>query len=81
MKYYSGKWGGSKYIYIYIFGNINPCCMPIKIELLSKGVDAEASHDDVLKLDATAEMDEFSKFLNEFEDEVLTDKKEVNYTI
>ena len=29
----------------------------------------------MLKLDATAEMDEFSKYLNEFEDEVLVDKK------
>jgi hypothetical protein len=33
------------------------------------------SQDDVLKLDATAEVDEFSKFLNEFEDELRTEKK------
>lgn len=37
--------------------------------------DADHSQDDVLKLDATAEMDEFSKFLNEFEDTVLAEKK------
>jgi len=32
--------------------------------------------DDLLKLDATAEEDEFSAFLNEFEDEVLAKKEE-----
>lgn len=37
--------------------------------------DGDGSHDDVLKLDATAEVDEFSKFLNEFEDELRTEKK------
>lgn len=37
--------------------------------------ETDASMDDVLKLDATAEVDEFSKFLDEFEDEVLADKK------
>merc|ERR1712105_567062 len=37
-----------------------------------KAVDQ--SVDDVLKLEATAEMDEFDKMLNEFEDEVLTEK-------
>merc|ERR1711915_633331 len=37
--------------------------------------DPDASADDVLKLDATAEVDEFSAFLNEFEDEVLTENK------
>ena len=40
----------------------------------------EVSHDDegddILKLDATAEEDEFSAFLNEFEDEVLAKKEE-----
>ena len=30
-------------------------------------LNSEVSHDDVLKLDASAEVDEFSKFLNEFE--------------
>ena len=35
----------------------------------------DGSHDDILKLDATAEVDEFSKFLNEFEDELRTEKK------
>merc|ERR1719342_263865 len=39
-----------------------------------KAVDDEG--DDVLKLDATAEEDEFSAFLNEFEDEVLAKKEE-----
>lgn len=39
--------------------------------------DPDASVDDVLKLDATAEVDEFSAFLNEFEDEVLAPKEEV----
>jgi len=45
------------------------------IDPAEKPKEGEASHDDVLKLDATAEMDEFSKYLNEFEDEVLVDKK------
>jgi len=36
--------------------------------------ETDQSQDDILKLDATAEVDEFSKFLNEFEDE-LEDKK------
>ena len=39
----------------------------------SEKTDGDQSQDDVLKLDATAEVDEFSKFLNEFEDEVLAD--------
>lgn len=46
--------------------------------IVKQKVDQEehdASVDDVLKLDATAEVDEFSAFLNEFEDEVLTEKK------
>eukprot|EP00092_Neocalanus_flemingeri_P025905 GFUD01028072.1.p1 GENE.GFUD01028072.1~~GFUD01028072.1.p1 ORF type:complete len:945 (-),score=288.83 GFUD01028072.1:723-3557(-) len=38
--------------------------------------DPDASVDDVLKLDATDEVDEFSAFLNEFEDEVLAEKEE-----
>jgi hypothetical protein len=37
--------------------------------------DVDASQDDILKLDATAEVDEFSKFLNDFEDELRTEKK------
>lgn len=37
--------------------------------------DPDASVDDVLKLDATDEVDEFSAFLNEFEDEVLAEKE------
>jgi hypothetical protein len=39
--------------------------------------DVNQSVDDVLKLEPTAEMDDFHKMLNEFEDEVLTDKVEV----
>jgi len=38
-------------------------------------LNSEVSHDDVLKLDASAEVDEFSKFLNEFEEEILNEKK------
>lgn len=41
----------------------------------AKTEDADGSQDDILKLDATAEVDEFSKFLNDFEDELLTEKK------
>ena len=40
--------------------------------------EGEGNQDDILKLDATAEVDEFSRFLNEFEDELLTDKKTDN---
>ena len=36
----------------------------------------EDGPDDFLKLDATAEVDEFSQFLNEFEDEVLDESKQ-----
>ena len=36
--------------------------------------------DDILKLDATAEEDEFSAFLNEFEDEVLSKKEDKKNT-
>ena len=38
-------------------------------------VDDDEGPDDFLKLDATAEVDEFSQFLNEFEDEVLDESK------
>merc|ERR1712083_74579 len=37
--------------------------------------DEDDGPDDFLKLDATAEVDEFSQFLNEFEDEVLDESK------
>jgi len=37
--------------------------------------DPDASVDDVLKLDATEEVDEFSAFLDEFEDKVLAEKQ------
>ena len=37
--------------------------------------DDDDGPDDFLKLDATAEVDEFSQFLNEFEDEVLDESK------
>jgi len=48
----------------------------LKAEPLVKSEDdPDASVDDVLKLDASAEVDEFSAFLNEFEDEVLSEKK------
>merc|ERR1712013_642071 len=46
-----------------------PSKKPVKVE------DPDASVDDVLKLDATDEVDEFSAFLNEFEDEVLAEKE------
>merc|ERR1712037_994606 len=45
---------------------------------VKKKVDAaddDDGPDDFLKLDATAEVDEFSQFLNEFEDEVLDESK------
>jgi len=45
---------------------------------IKKKVDAaeeDDGPDDFLKLDATAEVDEFSQFLNEFEDEVLDESK------
>ena len=45
---------------------------------MKKKVDAaddDDGPDDFLKLDATAEVDEFSQFLNEFEDEVLDESK------
>jgi len=48
---------------------IVPAKKPVKEE------DPDASVDDVLKLDATDEVDEFSAFLNEFEDEVLAEKE------
>merc|ERR1712150_263037 len=55
---------------------------PVKEESkteVKKKVDAAADEDDgtddFLKLDATAEVDEFSQFLNEFEDEVLDESK------
>lgn len=41
---------------------------------LSKTISQEDEAEDILKLDATAEEDEFSAFLNEFEDEVLSKK-------
>ena len=41
---------------------------------VEKSTDVDED-DDELKLDATAEVDEFSQFLNEFETEVLDDKK------
>ena len=41
-----------------------------------KEVSHDDEGDDILKLDATAEEDEFSAFLNEFEDEVLAKKEE-----
>ena len=41
-----------------------------------KEVSNDDEGDDILKLDATAEEDEFSAFLNEFEDEVLAKKEE-----
>ena len=45
-------------------------------EKKEKDVSNDDEGDDVLKLDATAEEDEFSAFLNEFEDEVLAKKEE-----
>jgi len=47
---------------------------PVPIKAV-KDEDPDASVDDVLKLDATDEVDEFSAFLNEFEDEVLAEKE------
>ena len=41
-----------------------------------KDVSNDDDGDDVLKLDASAEEDEFSAFLNEFEDEVLSKKED-----
>jgi hypothetical protein len=40
--------------------------------------EGDGNQDDILKLDATAEVDEFSRFLNEFEDELRTDKKKID---
>ena len=42
---------------------------------LSKTISPEDDAEDILKLDASAEEDEFSAFLNEFEDEVLSKKE------
>ena len=46
------------------------------VEKKEKEVSHDDEGDDILKLDATAEEDEFSAFLNEFEDEVLAKKEE-----
>merc|ERR1719219_1084483 len=48
-----------------------------KTEIKKKvdAADEDDGPDDFLKLDATAEVDEFSQFLNEFEDEVLDESK------
>jgi len=48
---------------------------PTVVKKLQNDDDPDASVDDVLKLDATDEVDEFSAFLNEFEDEVLAEKE------
>ena len=42
---------------------------------VNKSISQDDDADDILKLDATAEEDEFSAFLNEFEDEVLAKKE------
>jgi len=58
-----------------------PAKKPVVVKKpLNDDDDPDASVDDVLKLDATDEVDEFSAFLNEFEDEVLTEKEEAKET-
>merc|ERR1719422_2145626 len=52
-----------------------------KEEQKKKPVNNDDEGDDILKLDATAEEDEFSAFLNEFEDEVLSKKEEKKETV
>merc|ERR1719422_2672444 len=52
-----------------------------KEEQMKKSVNNDDEGDDILKLDATAEEDEFSAFLNEFEDEVLSKKEEKKETV
>ena len=42
---------------------------------VNKSISQDDDAEDILKLDATAEEDEFSAFLNEFEDEVLSKKE------
>jgi len=54
-----------------------------KTEIKKKvdAADEDDGPDDFLKLDATAEVDEFSQFLNEFEDEVLDESKKKEATV